>query len=216
MHQQSLPWIINKTYDELKAMDDVPKTKTISLITTTKHWKRYNAAMDIKEYFGDQIDMFGDGIHSVKDKWDALAPYKFSIVMENSRTINYFTEKLTDSYLALTYPIYYGCKDNEYFPKESFDELPDIDYTEQMIKKIEQILATPGYYEQALPSLKLAKEMVLDKYNIYPSVIHMIESCPSGFDSGEDSNKKEITLSDKGRFIKDKTMFLKKVWRSLC
>lgn len=226
LRQQSLPWIVDKTYDELIIMDTIKKTKELSLITTTKHKKRYEAAMAIKEHFGDRIDVFGDGINPIKDKWESLAPYKYSIVMENESVSDYFTEKLTDSYLALTYPIYYGCKNlntrlselhnprDEYFPRESFAQLTNLDYTERIIRRVEFILGLKGHYDQALPYLKESRRMVLNKYNLFPSVINLIESNPLCFEQ-DLSNKKEIKISDKGRFAKDKLMFIKKMWRNL-
>jgi hypothetical protein len=227
MYQQSPPWLVNKTYDELTEMDTIPKTKLISLITTKKYKDRYNMAMELKKHFGDKIDLFGDGINPIKNKWDALAPYKYCIAMENERTADYFTEKLTDCYLALTYPIYYGCENlntgiadedlyhaTEYFPKGSYSEIVNINYTYLMIRKIERILALEGHYDQALPYLKQSRRMVLNKYNIYPMLINYIESATIGFDK-DLTNKKEITISDKARFIKDKTMFFKKLWRNL-
>ncbi|MFV0444345.1 MAG: hypothetical protein ACK5Q5_12315, partial [Planctomycetaceae bacterium] len=39
----------------------------------------------------------------------ALAPFRFSIAMENASSNLYFTEKLVDCLLLETIPIYYGC-----------------------------------------------------------------------------------------------------------
>ena len=45
---------------------------------------------------------------SVKDKIEFLSHYKFSIAMENSDGDGYLSEKIIDSFLAGTIPIYYG------------------------------------------------------------------------------------------------------------
>ena len=45
---------------------------------------------------------------SVKNKIDYLSNYKFSIAMENSDGDGYLSEKIVDSFLAGTIPIYYG------------------------------------------------------------------------------------------------------------
>ena len=44
----------------------------------------------------------------IKDKIEFLSHYKFSIAMENSDGDGYLSEKIVDSFLAGTIPIYYG------------------------------------------------------------------------------------------------------------
>ena len=44
----------------------------------------------------------------VKDKIKFLSSYKFSFAMENSKGDGYSTEKIIESFLAGTIPIYYG------------------------------------------------------------------------------------------------------------
>ena len=50
-----------------------------------------------------------NNIHrKVKKKIKFLSKYKFSIAMENSKGDGYISEKIVDSFLAGTIPIYYG------------------------------------------------------------------------------------------------------------
>ena len=51
----------------------------------------------------------GGGYKAFKQKADGLAPYRYSVVIENVRERNYFTEKLIDALLCGTVPIYWGC-----------------------------------------------------------------------------------------------------------
>ena len=44
----------------------------------------------------------------VENKIDFLSEYKFSIAMENSNGDGYVSEKIVDSFLSGTIPIYYG------------------------------------------------------------------------------------------------------------
>ena len=44
----------------------------------------------------------------IKNKIEFLSSYKFSIAMENSTGDGYISEKIVDSFLAGTIPIYYG------------------------------------------------------------------------------------------------------------
>jgi hypothetical protein len=207
LHMQEMhPWIVNRSYDELKSMLIEKKYNMLSLITTKKHKRRHNAALTFQKAF-PYISMYGDGINTVWDKWDAHAAFRYSIVMENQKTENYFTEKLTDCYLAWTYPFYYGCSNiEEYFPKGSYTEI-DIEDAESAVNTILKTIANPNHYPQSLSKINSARELCLDYYNFYPSIIRAIETIPAGW------KKETVTISDKGRFVKDKTMFLKKIYR---
>ena len=58
-----------------------------------------------------QIDMGGKYLNNVgyiSNKIEFLSSYKFSIAMENSEGDGYVSEKIIDSFLAGTIPIYYG------------------------------------------------------------------------------------------------------------
>jgi len=218
---QCPPWLVNKTYDELINMGKLEKPKLMSLITSNKDKKRYDAAIIFKDHFGNRLDLFGDGINPVKDKWDALAPYKYSIVMENEKTNYYFTEKLIDCYLAQTYPFYYGCKDlktyrkrwnsNEgHFKDSTFTEI-DINDIDLAIKKIEGVLSLKDHN---LTELESSRKKCLNYYNMFALVTRIIEENGFCFNNHTIKKKESITISDKERFIKDKTMFLKKLrWR---
>lgn len=86
---QGHPWFVNKTYDELIAGVLLTKTKTISVISSTKqfsegHKKRPEFCYKLKDYFGDTLDLYGRGLKEFSDKWNFLAPYKFSLAIENA------------------------------------------------------------------------------------------------------------------------------------
>ena len=59
-----------------------------------------------------QVDMGGkcnnNVNHTVQNKIKFLSNYKFSIAMENSKGDGYMSEKIIDSFMAGTIPIYYG------------------------------------------------------------------------------------------------------------
>jgi hypothetical protein len=58
-----------------------------------------------------EIDMGGkykNNIGVIKDKINFLSSYKFSIAMENTEGDGYISEKIIDSFIAGTIPIYYG------------------------------------------------------------------------------------------------------------
>lgn len=86
------------------------KTKNVSMIYSDKkymtgHKMRHEVAEQIQG-----IDLYGRGTpRPINLKEEALLDYRFSIVIENSKTDNYFTEKLIDCIMVGTIPIYWGC-----------------------------------------------------------------------------------------------------------
>ena len=62
----------------------------------------------------------------------------FSIVVENKKLPNYFTEKVVDCFLAHTFPLYHGCSNfKEFFDKDSFEtiDINNFDSSVNTIKK---------------------------------------------------------------------------------
>lgn len=204
----ALAWFANKTYDELSQMKTFPKTKCLSLITTTKDKKRYEFALAMKDHFGNQLDLLGRGINNIPDKWDAHAQYQYSIVLENGAYPDYISEKLTDCYLAITYPFYYGGNIGKYYPSGAFSRI-DIDDIEGSIKKIEDTIADGDALRDAAYPLRLARNRSLNLYSFFPTVISIIENNPDWFDE-PGTNLASVTISDKWRMIKNAGMFAKK------
>jgi len=161
-----------KDYDYFKDNDQYSKKKKLlSVISSNKaftkgHNDRIKFVRQIKQYFGDKIDVFGRGINEIDDKWDAVADYKYHIALENSSVDDYWSEKLADSYLAEAFPFYYGCKNiDKYFSAGSYIPINiyDVDKT---IRVIEKAIAE-DVFENSNNLLKEAKRRVLDEYNIF-------------------------------------------------
>ncbi|SLN22452.1 glycosyltransferase family 10 domain-containing protein [Ruegeria meonggei] len=91
----------------------VEKTKSCSLIASAKrnlkgHQLRHSVINWVRDS-GADVEIMGRGYTPFERKSDGLAPYRFSVVIENVRERNYFSEKLTDTILCATVPIYWGC-----------------------------------------------------------------------------------------------------------
>lgn len=175
------PWFVGKSYDELRAITEVKKSKKISIVASSKyslpgHRKRFDFVRALKDYFGDAVDFFGRGIRPFDDKWDVLAPYQYSIAIENAVGNYYLTEKLFDCYLAYTVPLYYGAPYAEhFFPKESMLRI-DIDDLENSKRIIKGILNSDDHYRQRFEYLVEAKEKCLEQYQLFPIIVNLIES----------------------------------------
>ena len=173
-------WRPEKNYDELKKIDTVPKTKLLSIITSNKsltsgHIKRLAFCKRLKEHFSDRADLVGRGINDFADKWDVLAPYKYSIAIENSVEPDYVTEKLTDCFTALTFPFYYGAPNvSDYYSRDAYEPI-DINDFEGSVATIEQILADESHYDEHRAALVAAKSSYLNELSLFPLIAKLVE-----------------------------------------
>jgi hypothetical protein len=158
----------------------LPKQKLISVISSNKaftkgHNDRIKFVQKLKAHFGDALDVFGKGINGFEDKWDTLKDYKYHIAIENSAYPDYWTEKLADSYLAGSFPFYYGCTNlDKYFDKNSY-ELIDIYDVEKSIQTIETCLRN-NIYEKRLDFINEAKQKILFEHNLFPLICKICDT----------------------------------------
>jgi hypothetical protein len=189
--QQGLPWHVgrrqwghenlswSKDYDELKSIDSVKKTRLLSVISSDKaftpgHRARREFVARLKEHFGERIDVFGRGTKEIEDKWDALAPYQYHLALENCSCPHYWTEKLSDTFLAYCHPIYGGCPNvDDYFPEGSLTSI-DVSQPESAIETIEACLENE-LWESSRQLIVDARELVLNKYNLFPMIAELVE-----------------------------------------
>lgn len=97
------------------------KTKMASIIASEKRYLEGHKLRHILiEYIRANsldIDVLGRGYKPFEDKADGLLPYRYSLVIENTREPGYINEKLIDAFLCRTVPIYWGAPDVD----ENFD-----------------------------------------------------------------------------------------------
>jgi hypothetical protein len=174
----AVPWHVKKSYDELKMLPLPSKQKSISWITSNlTSFPGHKVRMDFLEFLRNRdfsIDLYGKGINYIEDKWDGLAPYRYSLAIENSSGPDYWTEKVADCFLSWTVPIYYGCTNLEdYFPAGSFIRI-DIKQPEAALETIAATLAADSW-QSRLPALEEARKLVLDSYQFFPQMQNLIK-----------------------------------------
>lgn len=178
--QPSLPWHVNKSFDQLCQMDIPAKSKTISWIAGNAmdipgHIIRRSFLQFIQKNASIDIDLFGRAVQVIEDKWDGLAPYKYSLAIENSCSPDYWTEKIADCFLSWTIPFYCGCTNlEEYFPQESFIRI-DIEKPEIAMDIIKSAIKN-NEWEKRLPALKTAREQILNQYQLFPYLAKRIRA----------------------------------------
>ena len=100
-------------------------------------------------------------------------------MLENCRAPHYWTEKLADTYLAGAFPIYCGCPNlSEYFPAGSFRSI-DRNDPGTAADIIAEVLREDRYTGQT-PLIKVARDLVLDHYNLFPMIADIAKQLPAG------------------------------------
>jgi hypothetical protein len=162
-----LGWHVLPDWIELSTLRVPGKEKMMSCIASKLqqfegHRLRFNFINALKKEV-PEIDFFGKGSNYIPDKMDGLLPYRYSIAIENTAAPYYFTEKITDCFLAYTVPVYYGCKNiGRFFPEKSIIQV-DIEEPAKAIEKIRQVMENDDWRER-VTALQEARELVLNKY----------------------------------------------------
>ena len=194
--QQALPWHYGRefdqsgnerfteSYDSLVRNDPfAAKSRLLSIICSTKrkrdgHRKRHEFVSSLEQASLPGLDIFGKGrAKEAACKRDAIAPYKYHIVLENSECADYWTEKLADAYLGGAFPFYWGCPNIEkYFPEGAFARI-DIERPEEAVRTIMATIEQ-GTYERSIPLLREARNRVLNGYNLFPAIVSLLRALP--------------------------------------
>ena len=166
----SEPLLLSLSFDDFETHDP-QKTKLVSVVASNStllpgHCARLEFVAKLKEALGDQVDVFGRGINGFVDKRDVLDDYRYHIAIENSVVEHYWTEKLADPYLTLTFPIYHGCPNiADYFHHDAIRTI-NIYEPDRAIETIKDIIAS-DLAEKNRDALLKARRQVLYDYNIF-------------------------------------------------
>ena len=114
------------------------KTKNISIIASQKkHLEGQILRHDVVKKFNNEIDLYGRGYNPIEKKLEGLKDYKYSIIIENTKSDYYFTEKLIDCLATGTIPIYWGCPSiSKFFNIDGIIEFDTLEDLETIILKI--------------------------------------------------------------------------------
>lgn len=185
LEQQGLPWFVGRSYDELVVDEPIAKTRDLSIVTSNKvftegHMTRLRLAHALKEHFGERADLFGRGIRDFDDKWDVLAPYRYTVAVENDLEPFYVSEKLTDCFLARCIPFYAGAPNTDrWFPADSFIPIDPSDIA-GTVRRIEDTLGDA--HDEAIRSAAMAqaRRRALDVEQLFPMLDRVLRSLADG------------------------------------
>ncbi|MCX6936627.1 MAG: glycosyltransferase family 10 [Verrucomicrobia bacterium] len=169
-----------RTYDEMTARQPNAKARDLATVCSSKqqrhtlHHARYTFVQELKTLL-PELDIYGHGVRPVADKAETLDPYRYHLAIENHVGRHHWTEKLSDAFLGLTLPFYYGCPNAaDYFPPESFIPI-DISDTAGSARRIQSAIANHEY-EKRLPFIREARRRVLEHYNLFAVIADLVQN----------------------------------------
>jgi hypothetical protein len=184
--QPALQWFYGlgrgqmRSYNQMVSEPPLDKHKILSTVCSTKqqrhtlHNKRYQFTQALKQRI-PTMDIYGHGVKEMDDKAESLDDYQYHVAIENYRGDHHWTEKLSDAFLGVTLPFYFGCPNAaDYFPEQSFIpiDINDVEGASEIIKRA----IHDKEYEKRLPSILEARRRILEQYNIFAVLTREIES----------------------------------------
>jgi hypothetical protein len=178
-------WYHSNSFRELHEMEPPDKVRMCSWITsgidrTDNHRKRLAFLKLLTEeqltfdLYGRNLPSWSNNQGRLSNKWHAMAPYYYNLAIENYTDNEwYVSEKLWDALLAWCLPIYYGGPAaDKLLPPGSFLRLPSLD--EKGLQYIQEIIASPDYWNEARTAIAEARQIILHKLNLLPWLANFI------------------------------------------
>tara|TARA_R100000664_G_scaffold4408_1_gene8987 strand:+ start:4263 stop:5171 length:909 start_codon:yes stop_codon:yes gene_type:complete len=199
-------WWVKKTFSELKNMKYPEKIRTtqghnsVSCILTNKRFTlgqslRLNFAKMAAAQHSDRIDFYGKTLKAEdfgpsykgglpltgppkRCKYEGLQPYHYSLSLENGRLKNFCT-RVWEPFLCWTMPIYWGCPNiEELYPTESYHTI-NIENPTEALREFSDIIDRP-ITKINIDAIDHARNLVLEKYNIWPFIKDIIDKNQEG------------------------------------
>jgi hypothetical protein len=165
-----LGWGIQEGYDFLANLDRPTKENRVGVVCSSSaktpgQRQRLKFLDTLKKRLGDRVVHFGRGFNPLENKLDGILPYRFQLVLENSGSDHYWTEKLAGAYLGWGLPIYAGCFNlGEYFSQDAFLRV-HLDQPDKAATMIEAWLST-SETEFEIEAVRVARASVMNDYNM--------------------------------------------------
>ena len=186
-----LPWMINANHKSIfspherdigffRGLSELKKERPLSVFCSTQdlypeHRLRLAFVEHLKKELGDDLEWFGNGVNPVNEKWEGLAPFERTLVLENRSDRGIYSEKVLDAYLGLAVPIYWGAPDiQHYLPIPQSHQLNIADFrgaTQQVLK----LLSSPVSAAEKKRVLE-GKTRVLDELHFLKRIASIAKS----------------------------------------
>ena len=149
------------------------KTKNLSIIASVKKQTQgHRLRHDIISKRMIDMDVFGNGYKPIDNKIIALKDYRFSLIIENDNTDNWFTEKIIDCLVTGTIPVFWGCSNiGEFFNTDGFIEFKNLSEFKKLLPKL-----TKETYDKMLPFIIENFNLSLKYVDFWPRVESVIKT----------------------------------------
>ncbi|WP_244629510.1 glycosyltransferase family 10 domain-containing protein [Martelella limonii] len=184
-HQAGLTWYygMDEDHHEYLPVDDIinrfpEKTQTIATVCSDKRQSHtlHRLRYDFTEYAAKHIpelEVFGHGRRHMDDKAEAIDRFRYHLAIENHVAPHHITEKLSDPFLGLSLPFYFGAPNvYDYFPKDSVIAI-DIRKPAEAVAIMKSAIAANAY-EQRLPAILEARRRVIEDYNLFSLIAGIV------------------------------------------
>lgn len=190
-------WWVGLSYDELVALEYPRKSRKISTIVSGRmELQGHRDRLRIVDKFARRypyMHVLGTIVNSsifpplaqklspyparvLVDKADGLLSYEYSLAIENGVTDMYFSEKLIDTWLCWAFPIYVGCTQlGRFFPPEAFLAWDGLQDQDDWITAVSN-RAHGGVLSDNIRGMARARDLILNKYNLWPTLLEIIET----------------------------------------
>jgi hypothetical protein len=154
------------------------KQKRISVVCSSKsrlpgHRARLALLERLRASFGASIDVYGRGFRPIGDKADAIAPYRYHLVLENNACPHFWTEKIADPYLGYSLPIFAGCANiTDYFPERSLVRIPDVHDLDAAVRVVGDVLAQDPWADR-LDAIRAARSALIERHNLFSVLVRL-------------------------------------------
>ncbi len=170
-------------YNGLVSLLVPPKRDAISVVVSRKtvlpgHRQRLQFMRHLSTALGPRLEIYGRGFRDIADKADAILPFKYHLVLENTVMPSYWTEKLADAWLGYAFPIVSGPPDlARYFPEDSFLSI-DIGDPEAAIVSIVRAIDEDLFAKRRV-AIQEARTRVMRDERLCPMIARMIAAHPN-------------------------------------
>ena len=211
-------WFNGHSFDELCDNKNFVKNKILSSVCSSKlgritnHSRRFEFTQYAQKRIGE-LDVYGHGVKFISKKFQALDSYKFHLAIENYIGDHHWTEKISDAFLSECIPIYYGCPNiDAYFPIESIIQIDLKDFNGS-VRRIQDVIQDPRYYQDRYDAIKEAKRKVMEKYNLLALLDGMIPELDT---SSSNVSGKILHGRKKMRLIHPREAIEHITWKTKC
>ena len=172
----------SSSYEDLNNLPIPLKTDAISAVVSRKtglpgHRRRLELLRYLSVALGDRLHLFGRGHRPVIDKAEAILPFAYHLVLENTQMSGYWTEKLADAYLGYAFPIVSGPPDLErWFPSDSFlaiDANNPAEASERIVSAMNSQLA-----RSSMTAVRDARRRILHHERLFHVIARIVGGWP--------------------------------------